>query len=157
TVRPRIRTVTDVAGGRWEPRCPTCDQSAGSIPTNECQALLSESIYSITKRTQEHLLGHVGRLCGIPFVCTRLFNVYGPRQSLSNPYTGVTAIFIARLKARAAPVIFEDGLQTRDFIWVGDVVRTMVDLLETDRADGLTLNIASGEPTPIRSVAERLA
>lgn len=156
-VRPGIRTTEDVAQFGWEPRCPTCTGEIRSIPTSERDQLLSESIYSIGKRTQEQLLHHVGRLCGIPAIAVRLFNVYGPRQSLSNPYTGVTAIFISRLKNGHSPVVFEDGLQTRDFIWVGDVIRTMSDLLETDRADGLTLNIASGIPTTVSDVARRLA
>lgn len=156
-VRPRIRTADDVAQKGWEPRCPRCDREVRSVPISEDDALLSESIYSISKRTQEQLLSHVGRLCGIRSVVTRLFNVYGPRQSLSNPYTGVTAIFVSRLKGDAAPVVFEDGGQTRDFIWVGDVVRPMTDLLESDRVDNMTLNIASGKPITVRDVARRLA
>lgn len=156
-VRPRIRTSDDVAQFGWEPRCPGCEGAVRPLPVNESDLLLSESIYSTSKRTQEQLLGHVGRLCGIPSIVVRLFNVYGPRQSLSNPYTGVTAIFISRLKAGASPVVFEDGGQTRDFIWIGDVVRTMSDLLETDRGDGRILNIASGSPTSVSEVAKRLA
>ncbi|MCK6458085.1 MAG: SDR family NAD(P)-dependent oxidoreductase [Phycisphaerae bacterium] len=156
-VRPNIRTAEDVAGGRWEPRCPTCGREAASIPTGESAELRSQSIYALTKRTQEELLAHVDRLCGVPFVCTRLFNVYGPRQSLSNPYTGVTAIFISRVKSGAAPVVFEDGRQTRDFIWVGDVAATLSELLESGRGDHGTFNIASGRATPIREIAERIA
>ncbi len=156
-VRPAIRTVADVAGGAWEPRCPSCRGATRPSPVRETDALLSESIYAITKRSQEQILGHVGRLRGIPTVCVRFFNVYGPRQSLSNPYTGVTAIFIARLKTGAAPVVFEDGRQTRDFLWVGDAAGLLADLLETDAADSRTLNIASGVPTPIGAMAEHIA
>jgi len=156
-VRPRIRTVEDVARSGWEPRCPRCAGEVRPVAVTEDDQLLSESVYSISKRMQEQLLSHVGRLCGIPAVVVRLFNVFGPRQSLSNPYTGVTAIFISRLKSNSPPVVFEDGAQTRDFIWVGDVVQTMADLLESDRADGLTLNLASGRPTSVAHVASRLA
>ncbi len=156
-IRPRIRTAEDVTRLGWEPRCPHCAGQVRSVPANEQDLLLSESVYSISKRVQEQVLSHVGRLCGIASIVVRLFNVYGPRQSLSNPYTGVTAIFISRLKCDNAPTVFEDGGQTRDFIWVGDVVRTLSDLFETDRADGETLNIASGVPTSVSDVANRLA
>jgi dTDP-L-rhamnose 4-epimerase len=86
----------------------------------------------------------------------RLFNVFGPRQSLSNPYTGVAAIFVSRLKGGAAPVVFEDGRQTRDFIWVHDVAEAMCDALETGRADNSVLNIGSGRPVSILDLAERI-
>jgi dTDP-L-rhamnose 4-epimerase len=156
-VRPRIRTAEEVERAGWEPRCPRCAGEVRPVSVSEEDLLLSESIYSISKRMQEQLLSHVGRLRGIPSIVVRLFNVFGPRQSLSNPYTGVTAIFISRLKAGSPPMVFEDGGQTRDFIWVGDVVDTMANLFETDRADGLTLNIASGQPVSVGDVAVQLA
>ncbi|UCG34025.1 MAG: SDR family NAD(P)-dependent oxidoreductase, partial [Phycisphaerales bacterium] len=155
-VHPDIRRPEDVAGGLWEPRCPLCGQETSSVPTGESAALRAENIYAITKQTQEKTIRHLSRQTGVPHVIMRLFNVFGPRQSLSNPYTGVAAIFVSRLKGGAAPVVFEDGRQTRDFIWVHDVAEAMCDALETDRADNSVLNIGSGRPVSIRDLAERI-
>jgi dTDP-L-rhamnose 4-epimerase len=155
-VRLDIRRPEDVAGGLWEPRCPHCGQETCSIPTGENAELRAENIYAITKQTQEKIVRHLSRQMGIPHVVMRLFNVFGPRQSLSNPYTGVAAIFVSRLKGGAAPVVFEDGRQTRDFIWVHDVAEAMCDALETNHADDTVLNIGSGRPVSILDVAERI-
>ena len=156
-VRPEIRRPEDVADGQWEPRCPRCGRPTRSVPTPESAALRAENVYAITKHTQERLVQHLSRLTGIPHVIMRLFNVFGPRQSLSNPYTGVAAIFISRLKGGSPPIIFEDGRQTRDFVWVTDVAEAMCHALETDRADNAVLNVGSGRPVTIRQVAASLA
>ena len=156
-VRPEIRRPEDVADGQWEPRCPRCRRETRPIPTPENAQLRAENVYAVTKHTQERLVQHVSRLTDVPHVVMRLFNVFGPRQSLSNPYTGVAAIFISRLKGGSPPVIFEDGLQTRDFIWVTDAAELMCRALETDRADNATLNVGSGQPVTIRHVAESVA
>ncbi|HPP67238.1 MAG TPA: SDR family NAD(P)-dependent oxidoreductase, partial [bacterium] len=116
----------------WEIKCPLCGRIAESIPTDEDSRLDSNSIYAITKKEQEEMCLLVGKIYGIPVVSMRFFNVYGPRQSLSNPYTGVAAIFISRIKNNRPPVIFEDGLQTRDFIWISDVVRANILALENE-------------------------
>jgi len=94
---------------------------------------------------------------GFPVVCLRLFNVYGPGQSLSNPYTGVIAIFLSRLLAGQSPMVYEDGRQSRDFISVHDVADTVVGLLESSAADGEVVNIGSGIPRAIGDIAVTLA
>lgn len=141
----------------WEPICPQCDKILVPIPTSEETALQNNGIYSITKQVQEQLLLFIGRMYKIPVVSLRLFNVYGPRQSLSNPYTGVTAIFISRLKNNKRPIVFEDGKQTRDFVSVHDVVDALVLSMEKDAANYSVFNIGSGRPTSVITVATTLA
>ena len=119
--------------------------------------LLARNVYALTKRWQEELALSLGGVYGFPVVCLRLFNVYGPRQSLSNPYTGVLAIFLARLLAGEQPVVYEDGGQSRDFISVHDVADTALRVLETDAADGQVMNLGSGEPRRIADIGRALA
>ena len=90
-------------------------------------------------------------------VSLRFFNVYGPRQSLSNPYTGVCAIFLSRIKNNKPPVIYEDGFQTRDFIWVGDIVRACILCMENEKANFQIFNVGTGKPVSIRKIARTLA
>src|SRR4029078_11568621 len=104
------------------------------------------SVYAVTKQDQEQFCLVVGRAYGIPTVALRYFNVYGPRQALSNPYTGVCAICSARLLNDQAPMVSEDGAQTRDFVHVSDIVQANLLALETDRANYQTLNIGTGSP-----------
>ena len=114
------------------------------------------SIYALTKFDQERACLVAGAAYGIPAVALRLFNTYGPRQALSNPYTGVLAIFAARLLNERAPRIFEDGLQRRDFVSVHDVARGFAAALETEGADGHAVNIGSGRAVTVRELATRL-
>jgi dTDP-L-rhamnose 4-epimerase len=155
-VRPRTRRPRDVANRQWEPLCPHCGRATTPVPTGEDAQLLAENVYAVTKYTQEKLVAHLSRMTGIPHVTMRLFNVFGPRQSLSNPYTGVAAIFISRFKGGAGPIVFEDGRQTRDFIGVADVAEAMCNALETDRADNTVLNIGSGKPVAIGDLAAKI-
>lgn len=154
-VRPEIRTEDDVKTG-WEPRCPLCDHDIVPVPTDEGATLNAHSIYALTKMVQEEMILNIGKTFRIPSVALRLFNVFGPRQSLSNPYTGVTAIFISRIKNNHEPVVFEDGFQTRDFISVHDAVRVMEDLLETESAHYELFNIGSGKPITIADIAQKI-
>jgi len=154
-VRPGIRTENDVKKG-WEPSCPVCKSDITPAPTDENAALNAHSIYSLTKMVQEEMILNIGKTYSIPAVALRLFNVFGPRQSLSNPYTGVTAIFISRVKNNHEPVIFEDGLQTRDFISVYDVVRVMEGILETESANYGIFNIGGGKPITIKDIARKI-
>ena len=126
-------------------------------PTSEQKPLRPTSIYAINKRDHEEMFLAVGAAYGIPAVALRFFNVYGERQSLSNPYTGVAAIFSSRLLNDRAPLVFEDGRQTRDFIDVRDIARGCALALTQDRADGRTLNVGTGTPTSIASVADTIA
>ncbi|MBM4050943.1 MAG: NAD-dependent epimerase/dehydratase family protein, partial [Planctomycetes bacterium] len=129
---------------------------AQAIPTNEDCPLHPTSIYAITKRDQEEMCLTIGRAYGIPTVVLRYFNIYGPRQALSNPYAGVAAIFSARLLSGQPPVIYEDGLQSRDFIHVSDIVQANLLAMKSHRADYHALNVGTGVATSVRRVAELL-
>jgi dTDP-L-rhamnose 4-epimerase len=154
-VHPRPRT--EVTTG-WSPVCPRagCREQLEAIPTHEDTALQPTSVYGITKRDHEELMLCVGAAYGIPTVALRYFNVYGTRQALSNPYTGVAAIFCSRLINGQSPLVYEDGEQQRDFVHVSDVVRANVLALERDGADGEAVNIGSGQPVSILDVARCL-
>src|SRR5213076_3107423 len=129
--------------GRWDPRDGT-GAALVPTPTRETKPPRLTSVYALSKYDQERLCLMVGRARGLPTVALRLFNTYGPRQALSNPYTGVLAIFASRLLNRRPPRIFEDGLQSRDFVSVRDVARAFALALEYDGADGLAVNVGSG-------------
>ncbi|MEJ7928934.1 NAD-dependent epimerase/dehydratase family protein [Ramlibacter sp. AN1015] len=126
-------------------------------PTPETKSPALASVYALSKFDQERMALMTGRAYQIPTVALRFFNAYGPRQALSNPYTGVLAIFAARLLNDSAPRIFEDGLQQRDFVSVYDVARACRLALETPEAAGEVFNVGSGEPQTVRAVAARLA
>jgi len=111
----------------------------------------------MTKAHQEEMTLNIGRTYSIPAVATRFFNVYGPRQSLSNPYTGVAAIFMSRVKNDKRPVVYEDGQQTRDFISVHDVAEVLTKIKDTPQLDYQSVNVGSGTPIEIREVARTIA
>ncbi|HEY5098706.1 MAG TPA: NAD-dependent epimerase/dehydratase family protein [Gaiellaceae bacterium] len=127
------------------------------LPTPETKRPALSSIYALTKYDQERACLVAGAAYGIPTVALRLFNVYGPGQALSNPYTGVLAIFAARLLNDRAPRIFEDGEQRRDFVSVHDIARAFALALERDGADGRAVNIGSGESITVNALGELLA
>ena len=154
-VRPEIRTERDIKKG-WEPRCPNCQANIKPLPTDEDALLKTNSIYSLTKQVQEQMMLNIGKTYNLPTIALRLFNVYGPRQSLSNPYTGVTAIFISRVKNSHEPIIFEDGLQTRDFTSVYDVIEVMKNIMHNEKAHYGIFNIGSGMPITIRDLALKI-
>lgn len=154
---PRSRPEAQLAARDWEPRCPACSAVLEPRPTPEEKPLMPESVYAITKRDQEELALTLGRAYQIPTVALRFFNVYGPRQALSNPYTGVAAIFSARLLNGRPPVVYEDGRQTRDFVHVRDVARACRLALERDGANYEAVNIGTGRPVSVLEVARTLA
>jgi dTDP-L-rhamnose 4-epimerase len=156
-VHPKLRPASQLRDRRWEVECPTCGGELKSAPTNEDKPLFPTSVYAVTKQDQEQFCLVVGRSYDIPTVALRYFNVYGTRQALSNPYTGVCAIFSSRLLNDQVPIIFEDGLQARDFVHVSDIVQANLLALETDRADYQAVNVGTGRATPIREVARLLA
>src|SRR5262245_30942481 len=156
-VNPDVRPLAQLQDRRWELECASCKIVLVPLPTSESKPLHPTSVYAITKQNQEQMCLVVGKAHGIPTVALRYFNAYGPRQALSNPYTGVCAIFSARLRNGQPPVIFEDGEQTRDFVHVRDLVQANLLALETDRADYHALNVGTGSATPIREVARLLA
>lgn len=154
---PGLRPERQLASADWEPRCSDCGEPLGARPTREDTPLYRDNIYSMTKFHQEEMALLIGRTYGIPAVAPRFFNVYGPRQSLSNPYAGVAAIFLSRLINDKPPVVFEDGGQLRDFVSVHDVVDCLVLMLERSEADYLPVNIASGQRLSILEIARTLA
>jgi len=157
SVSPQLRTAEQLEQHDWEMRCPSCEGVVEAIPTSEDKPLLPTSIYAITKRDQEEMCLIVGRAYGIPTVALRYFNVYGPRQALFNPYTGVAAIFSARLLNGRAPLIYEDGLQSRDFVHVSDIVQANLLVMENGRANYQVFNIGTGRPLSILDVARALS
>ncbi|HEX2204179.1 MAG TPA: NAD-dependent epimerase/dehydratase family protein [Longimicrobium sp.] len=153
--RTHLRTLDQLKARDWELRDP--DGSAlVPLPTDEQKPLDPTSIYALTKADQERMVLQIGAAYGIPSVALRFFNIYGPRQALSNPYTGVAAIFSARLLNGEPPLIFEDGEQRRDFVSVHDVVQGLLLSAEEDAAVGKALNIGSGRAVSVREVAETL-
>ena len=142
-----------MSAGDWEVRCPICSRTTTPIADCRKQACFADVHLRITKRDQEEMCLVVGRAYGIPSVALRFFNIYGPRQSLGNPYTGVAAIFSSRLLNNHAPVVFEDGNQTRDFVHVKDVVQAISLALAKDEANGHVFNVGTGRPTSIKDVA----
>jgi dTDP-L-rhamnose 4-epimerase len=150
------RSLDALRGGHWDPVLPG-GEKLSPMPTPEHKAPALSSVYALSKFDQERMCLMVGRAYGIPTVALRLFNTYGPRQALSNPYTGVLAIFASRLLNDRRPIVFEDGLQRRDFVSVHDVARAFRMALESKRADGRVVNVGSGHSVTVREVAERLA
>ncbi len=156
-VYPQLRPSNQLSDRRWEVECPNCGRQVSPAPTAEDKPLFPTSVYAVTKQDQEQFCLVVGRSYGIPTVALRYFNVYGTRQALSNPYTGVCAIFSARLLNDANPMIFEDGEQTRDFVHVSDIVQANLLALETDKADYQAVNVGTGTPTSVKTVSQLLA
>jgi len=155
-VDPPERTTEQLKAGRWE--LETADGTPlEPIPTAETKRPALGSVYALNKFTQERMALVFGRAYGRKATALRFFNVYGPYQALSNPYTGVLAIFGSRLLNGRPPMVFEDGLQRRDFVHVKDVARACRLALETPAADGEVINVGSGEGRTIREVAEALA
>ncbi len=150
------RTDAQLRSRSWEVRGPG-GEPLTPVPTPETKAPALPSVYALTKYDQERLCLTVGRAYGIPTTALRFFNVYGTRQALSNPYTGVLAIFAARLLNRRPPLVNEDGLQRRDFVHVQDVARACLLALEAPEAAGLALNVGSGRSFTVREIADRLA
>jgi dTDP-L-rhamnose 4-epimerase len=155
-VAPKERSQEQLRRNRWE-----LEDEDGAIllpvATPESKQPLLSSVYALNKYTQERLCLITGKTYNIPTVALRFFNVYGPRQALSNPYTGVIAIFAARLLHDKPPLLFEDGLQQRDFVHVTDVANACVLALRAPRAGGCVFNVGSGQSRTVRSIAEDLA
>ena len=150
------RTREQLERGDWDPRGPNGEQLE-PVPTPETKERSLASIYALTKYDQERMCLLYGGAYDVPAVALRFFNVYGPRQALSNPYTGALAIFASRLLNDHAPVVYEDGHQRRDFVNVADVARATRLALERDGSDGLPVNVGSGQSASVLEIAEALA
>ncbi|MBM4133157.1 MAG: NAD-dependent epimerase/dehydratase family protein [Nitrospira sp.] len=156
-VYPQTRQAEDLSAGKWEIRCTRCAAFVTPLPTGETKPLVPTSIYAIGKKTQEELVLCFGKAYQLPSVALRYFNIYGPRQSLNNPYTGVGAIFMSRLMNGKPPIIFEDGGQSRDFIHVRDIARANVLALTTPGGDYQAMNVGCGRSVSVLQVYQMLA
>ena len=156
-INPKLRSNEQLAARQWEFSCPQCGGTLTPLPTNEDKPLFPSSVYAISKQDQEQFCLTVGRAYDIPTVALRYFNVYGTRQALSNPYTGVCAIFSGRLLNDQRPMIFEDGGQTRDFVHINDIVQANMVALEKDEANYSVFTVGTGRPISIREIFQMLA
>lgn len=156
-IYPPLRSNEQLKKREWEMKCPSCGREVKPVPTDENKPLQPTSIYAISKKDQEEMCLAVGRAYGIPTVALRYFNIYGPRQALSNPYTGVCAIFSSRIKNNNPPIIFEDGMQTRDFISVHDIVEANLLAMEKSKANYEVFNVGTGKPVSILDIANTLS
>jgi dTDP-L-rhamnose 4-epimerase len=155
-VYPQLRPEAQLQTRDWELRCPTCGRHVAPAPTDENKPLHSTSIYAVTKKNQEEMCLITGRAYNIPTVALRYFNVYGARQALSNPYTGVGAIFAGCVLRNQPPVIYEDGLQSRDLTHVSDIVQANMLAMERKEMDYGAFNVGTGVPTTILGIAQAL-
>lgn len=154
---PLPRSLAQLRDKLWELRCPSCEEMLVPSATDEQKSVQCTSIYALSKKAQEEMVLVYGQTYAIPVVAFRYFNIYGPRQALSNPYTGVAAIFASRLLNRKAPLVFEDGTQMRDFVNIRDIVQANLLALNSAGADGQALNVGSGQPVTIAQVAHEVA
>jgi dTDP-L-rhamnose 4-epimerase len=150
------RTREQLRRGEWDPVSGD-GAPLQPVPTPETKPPALSSVYALTKYDQERLCLIFGAAYDVPTVALRFFNVYGPRQALSNPYTGVLAIFAARLLNDRPPLVYEDGAQRRDFVSVRDIARACRLALERDGADGGVVNIGSGRSVSVTEIADKLA
>ncbi len=155
-VYPALRPASQLEGKDWEMKCPVCGGATTPIGTTEQKPLQPTSVYAVSKRDQEELCLSVGRAYGIPTVALRFFNIYGSRQALSNPYTGVAAIFSCRVLNGSPPVVYENGGQSRDFIHVSDIVRAIILAIEKDEANYEVFNVGTGRSLSVLDVARHL-
>ena len=151
------RPLAQLARGDYAMHCPHCDAVATPMPTDEAAPTGGENVYAISKMIQERLVIAWGRATGVPVVALRYSCTYGPRQSLFNPYTGVIAIFCTRLVNDLPPVVYEDGGQSRDLVYVEDVARANLLVAGDDRANGRVFNVGTGQAAAIGALAELLA
>lgn len=155
-VYPLARKAAHMLAGDFHVKCPHCGTSAELLSTTEDSRIHPSSLYGITKQNQEQMILTIGRSLGIPAVALRYQNVYGPGQSLSNPYTGILSIFSTRIKNGNELVIFEDGEESRDFVYIDDVVDATVAGIELDDLGQHVVNVGSGERTSVLTVARSL-
>jgi dTDP-L-rhamnose 4-epimerase len=155
-VYPDARKEPDMIMGDYGCKCPFCQKTVSQLPTSEDSKIMPSSVYGITKQNQEQMVLVIGKAINIPSVAFRYQNVYGPGQSLSNPYTGILSIFSNLLRAGKKINIFEDGKESRDFVYIDDVVNATILGLENVNADYEVFNVGSGISTDVISVANHL-
>jgi dTDP-L-rhamnose 4-epimerase len=153
---PSQRKEKDMEKGEFNPKCRICNLELDLLATDEESKIHPSSIYGINKQQQEQMVLLIGESIGIPSVAFRYQNVYGPGQPLSNPYTGILSIFSTRILNGNDLDIYEDGLESRDFVYIDDVVDATILGIEKDEANGEVFNVGSGVPTTVQEVAENL-
>ena len=154
---PPMRLKEDLILGEWEMKCPTCRKPMKSLLTPENSVINGETIYAVSKLAEEKLTIGLGKLLGIPTAALRYAVTYGPRQSIFNPYTGVVSIFSTRLLNGKAPLIYEDGQQTRDFLYVEDNAKANLFVMEHPETAYQVYNVGTAEPTRILDLVNTLA
>jgi dTDP-L-rhamnose 4-epimerase len=155
-VFPQPRTSAEKKAGHFDPVCPACATACASVPTPETAPFQPSSFYGLTKQVQEQMTLLFGQVLGIPSVALRYQNVYGPGQSLKNPYTGILAIFSNLARAGADINIFEDGEESRDFVYIDDVVRATVAAIHNPETTSFAVNVGSNERTTVMQVAQSI-
>lgn len=155
-VYPYERTNENLAKGDFECKCPKCGGEVDLIATTEDSAIHPSSVYGISKQVQGQLVHLVCKSIGVESVSFRYQNVYGPGQSLTNPYTGILSIFSTRIKNGNGINIFEDGKETRDFVYIEDVVDATILGMEVSEANGHVFNVGTGIATDVLTVANTL-
>ena len=151
------RSIEQLETGQFAMRCPDCGAESEPVPTDERAPMGGENVYAISKADQERLVISFGRATGLPVTALRYSCTYGPRQSLFNPYTGVISIFCTRLMNDLPPVVYEDGRQSRDLVFVEDVARANMLVAMDDRANGQIYNVGTGQAAEIGELARLLA
>lgn len=156
TVYPNERKDADMAQGEFEPKCPVCNKDLDLVPTTEDSKIHPSSVYGITKQFQEQTVLNVCGSIGIDSVALRYQNVYGPGQSLKNPYTGILSIFSTQILNGNSINIFEDGKESRDFVFIDDVVNATIMAMESPSSANKSYNIGTGIGTNVLQVANAL-
>ncbi|HBL72703.1 MAG TPA: epimerase [Bacteroidales bacterium] len=155
-VYPLVRSEKDLKAGDFSCKCPLCHRNVDVVPTSEDSKIHPTSIYGITKQNQEQMVLMVCKNLGISGVALRYQNVYGPGQSLQNPYTGILSVFSTRIRNHKSVLLFEDGYESRDFVYIEDVVNATALCLEREEAKDRVFNVGNGVRTDVRTVAETL-
>jgi len=154
---PGFRDKKDLEKGEWEHKCPKCKKEMAGVAIDEKKRLMPTTMYAITKYTEELISFPIGGAIGIPVAGLRYSLTYGPRQSLSNPYTGICSIFSTQILNNIPPTVYEDGKQTRDFIFVEDVARANLLVMENEKANNKVYNVGAGKATTIIDFTKYLA
>jgi dTDP-L-rhamnose 4-epimerase len=155
-IYPQARSAMDMEIGDFDVHCPVCGLSAELVATDEETPVRPSSVYGVTKLTQEQMVLTVGKALGISAIAFRYQNVYGPGQSLSNPYTGILSIFSTRIRNKSGINIFEDGKESRDFVYIDDVVSITARAVEYDKPLVDVFNVGTGLATDVMTIANTL-
>ena len=153
---PKQRNVSDLDRGLFEFKCNLCNRKLKIMPTDEASELAPISIYGFTKLAQEQIIQLVGKALDVPYTILRYQNVFGPGQSLANPYTGILSIFSTQIKNGNDIEIYEDGQESRDFVYISDVIDATVSCIDDPMANNEIFNVGSGVALSVLDVAEAL-